>query len=342
MTGTRPKTGVMMMMMTTNDFLHEWDALSEDAVGVNRRLFPNLALEIRVGRDPSGRPMMAVQTAQKMDGPPQLAGIDISFTRTLLGVHWLVISLVDLTAIDEFAVLCKDLVDQVQGITGEKEALLELLRCLDRWKNLFRTRRGRILSKKALRSLMSEVVALLHLAAARDSLQGAVRAWVGPKGAPQDFHFELEARAYEVKAVHRDQTSFTVSSIAQLDSADYGIHILLVQLEDLGPNESGGIRLIDVLKNVLKELQIYPHEFGLFQQNLEEIGFSLAEREYQDLSYAVDRVKTYSVESDFPRLVRADLPAAVVSAKYQLDSEALAAFLVSDDEISINALMGGA
>lgn len=326
--------------MATNDFLEEWAAVATDSPSVNRKLFPELSLDTRVGRDPSGRPMVAVRTATRLVDPPQVAGIEVYSTSTDQEVNWLVIALDDQESIDEFAVLCQDLVDQIRVTVEPDEGLRNLLRCLERWKNLFLPRRDRLLSDRALRSLMSEVLAIVFLSKNRGSLEETVRAWIGPKGAPQDFQFEGDALAYEVKSVHRDHKFFTVSSIDQLDSRDYQIQILLVQLEDLAPDALGGIKLVDLIKRVLEALQASPIELSLFQSNLRELGFSLSRREYQHRTYAVDRVKTYRVDSDFPRLAWSDLPPAVLGAKYDLDSEAIGDFLVGDDEISVTEIMG--
>jgi hypothetical protein len=46
------------------------------------------------------------------------------------------------------------------------------------------------------------------------------------------------------------------------------------------------------------------------------------------------------VDANFPRLTRQDLPSAILRAKYELDSKELGEFLLEEEEISIDGLMG--
>lgn len=325
--------------MTTREFIDHWDALRRDQPGVNKKFFPNLALEIRVGRDVSGREMIAIKTPRRLVEPPELTGLSIVTSTTESGIHWLVLSLLDPTAVNEFAVLCQDLVDQVEGTSSVEAGLNSLLGCLGRWKNLFLPNRRRLLSDEKLRALMAELVALRFLGGRPGlELATAARAWVGPMRAPQDFQFEASFMAYEVKATHRDNAVVTIASEAQLESESYEIYLLLVQIEDLGPNEVGGVRIVDIVKRILTDLQSDLSALNMFETGLQELGFSLAEEAYQDKTYAVDQVRSFGVNTDFPRLTRAKLPQAITGVKYQLDSSQLHDFLDLEEQINTTDL----
>ena len=323
------------MKTTSEALLQEWATSKRNDVGVNRRLFPDLVLETRVGRDATGKPMLAIPTQKQMGGFPKLTGIQISSTKNSQEVNWLVISLESEEAIKEFAVFCEDLVDQVRSASDEEEGLNRLLQCLNRWKNLFLPRKSDLLSDSSLRALTAELVALTHIAnSVTKSYLEAAKSWVGPNKAPQDFQIESKRLAVEVKAKHREIINVTITSIEQLDTSDYHRDLVLVQVEDIFMHSEQGFRLVDLIHHILRVLQQDESALASFQEKLVQIGFELARPEYQSRRYEVDRLLRFRVRDDFPRLLRLEIPPEILGAKYALDSSKLDKFLISDDTLS--------
>ncbi len=330
------------MKTTSEALLEEWATSKKNDVGVNRRLFPDLVLETRVGRDATGKPMLAIPTPKQLGGFPQLTGIQISSSKNAQGVNWLVISLEAEEAIKEFAVFCEDLVDQVRSASNQEEGLHKLLQCLNRWKNLFLPRKSDLLSDSALRALVAELVALTHIAnSVTKSFLEAAKSWVGPNKAPQDFQIESRRLAVEVKAKHRERGIVTISSIEQLDTTDYELELVLVQVEDIYMNAEQGFRLVDLIRHILRILQQDEAALVNFQEKLVSIGFELARPEYQTRRYEVDRLLRFRVDNSFPRLIRAEIPSEILEAKYSLDSSEIEEFLISDDALSIIQIFAG-
>lgn len=323
------------MKTTSEALLQEWATSKRSDVGVNRRLFPNLVLETRVGRDAVGKPMLAIPTPKQLNGFPKLTGIQISSTKSPQEVNWLVISLESEDAINEFAVFCEDLVDQVRSASDEEEGLRRLLQCLNRWKNLFLPRKSDLLSDEALRALTAELVALTQIAkSVTKSFPEAAKSWVGPNKAPQDFQIESMNLAVEVKAKHRERSIVTISSIEQLDTSDYVLELVLVQVEDIFVNSEHGFRLVDLIHHILCVLQQDEGALISFQEKLVSIGFELARPEYQNRRYEADRFLRFRVDDKFPRLSRAKIPPEILAAKYSLDSSKINEFLISDSTLT--------
>lgn len=323
------------MKTTSEALLQEWATSKRNDVGVNRRLFPDLVLETRVGRDATGKPMLAIPTPKQLGGFPKLTGIQISSTKNSQEVTWLVISLESEDAIKEFAVLCEDLVDQVRSASDEEDGLHRLLQCLNRWKNLFLPRKSDLLSDNSLRALTAELVALTQIATSvTKSYLEAAKSWVGPNKAPQDFQIESKRLALEVKAKHRERSIVTISSIEQLDTSDYDLELILVQVEAIFVNSQQGFRLVDLVHHILRILQQDESALVSFQEKLVSIGFELARPEYQNLRYEVDRLLKFRVNDDFPRLRRVEIASGILEVNYSLDSSKIEEFLISDNALS--------
>ena len=133
-----------------------------------------------------------------------------------------------------FSMLCEDLIESARntGLLTHK-SLGFVLRRLSNWRQLLERGLPDLLSENEIRGLCGELLTLkrlfLHI-----GKPDAVRAWVGPKGADQDF--QTHNAAWEVKTIHPGATSVTISSESQLQTTSRTLFLVVIELAESGHN----------------------------------------------------------------------------------------------------------
>ena len=200
---------------------------------------------------------------------------------------------------------------------------------LDDWRDLLRREHGPISREKAL-GLFGELI-VLEMLATTDPL-GAVRAWVGPQGRPQDFVHN--GRALEVKTTSAvDSSTIRVSNVDQLDPNGLErLELVVVHVRD----DTTGDALDDVVERLLK--------LGVPRRSLlasvEEAGYLFgAEAPYR---FKVRSTRLWRVDYAFPSLRVEDIDTrrrpAITNITYDL---ALTTDPVSADEGAVAARLRG-
>jgi len=319
--------------MITEELLAEWKSTSREDKSLGRRMFEDLPIELRVGRDSQGRPMVAVQCGDSTINLPKVEGLSVNVTQASNQRQWLVVALERNDALEEFSVLCDDLIDEIRGSVDQKAALQNLIGCLERWRRLFLPMNSDLLSETLLRSIFSELAVLFfQVYPLTGDLSQAIQSWKGPFRAPQDFVLDSFQRAIEVKSLHRDKEILTVSSIEQLDSIAYSVELAIVKLEKVAPDTEGCISLIRLIRFLIREISGDLEGTNHLIECFHELGFDPLKIEYSNVCFSVDSITTYEVSEGFPCLRRSSVPSAITKASYELSVPEIADFFT--DEIS--------
>jgi hypothetical protein len=164
----------------------------------------------------------------------------------------------------------------------------------------------------------------------------AVRAWVGPSAAAQDFVY-LSA-AVEVKTVSsRHPQRCQIGHERQLDATGLGALFLVHQVIASGPE---GLTLVELVDD-LRDDPFVRADLAWFENSLLEIGWLDVHRgQYMHDRYALQRRRCLSVREGFPRLVHDTLPLGVSAVSYLLDLSSCSAYGV-DEEVVRNSVMRG-
>ena len=184
-----------------------------------------------------------------------------------------------------------------------------------KWMRLLQAATDDILSSSEQKGLIGE---LLYLQEILDELEPseALNAWVGPEGSDQDFIF---AHSWaEIKAVSITATDVQISSLQQLDQDDKG-HLVVFFMDKTSNTGAQNISLPKVIYQVEERL---PTELlrDSFYCKLAQYGYLNRDKEkYSSTYYRFAECRKYEILNDSPKLVRANVPDAVVNAKYILD-----------------------
>lgn len=218
---------------------------------------------------------------------------------------------------DIFAIMVVDVLRALEAAANSAsrdvmEAFLERVR---EWQ-AFMARKRRPLSSDAQIGLLSELWTLRLLA---DTSLGAsaLDCWQGPLWAAQDFH--VRGGAIEVKSTVRTGRFLArINSIEQLDGDRAPIFLCAFRFEQ----NTDGISLVGLVSELRKRFGLAGVQRG-FEAVLLLMGYLDEHAALYGRTLTLKDARAFRVEGDMPRLTRAALPAAIRSAAYVLDLDAL-------------------
>lgn len=192
------------------------------------------------------------------------------------------------------------------------ETFLERVR---EWQT-FMARTHRPLSSDAQIGLLGELWVLGLLT--KTSLGAdALECWQGPLRAAQDFH--VRGGAIEVKSTVRTGSFLArINSIEQLDGDRAPIFLCALRFEE----NKDGISLVDLVSELRERFGLAGVQRG-FEALLMVVGYLEEHSSLYSRTLKLKDARTFRAEGDMPRLIRASLSAAIRSAAYVIDLDAL-------------------
>jgi hypothetical protein len=296
-----------------------------------KRLSPTLALGIYAGlRAMDDAPCLLIEAEVPATCLFEVGGMRLNSYAGEDG-PLVALTLEDPSRADLFATVCADAVSSATEAPAD-ETLSGFLARLEAWRRFLRERRAGLTPNETV-GLLGELLVLERLQAA-----GVIdlACWTAPDDALHDFL--LHGHALEVKASLGSVSQIHISKLDQLDATGLRhldlIHLRLVETPD-------GRSLSDVIANIERTL---PTERSRreFENAILRRGLTpddLAAR-------SVPRVDTrsfsaFAVTTDFPRLTRTTVPAAVHDAQYSLELRAIGAYAVDFNDVVSRFSRGG-
>ena len=220
-------------------------------------------------------------------------------------------------ASDIFAIMVVDILRTIEyeGGSANREIVKIFLERVREWQ-FFMTRTRRPLSPDAQVGLLGELWMLRLLT---DSAIGisALDCWRGPLRAAQDFH--LRGGAIEVKSTAGTGTFLArINSIEQLDGDRSPIFLCTFRFEE----NANGISLVQMVNTLREKFAQTDIQRG-FDALLMVMGYHDEHAPSYSRTLILKENKAFLSNNNMSRLTRAMLPAAVRSATYTLDLDAL-------------------
>jgi len=217
-----------------------------------------------------------------------------------------------------FSIFCCDLIDYSSTATNEKEAMALVIKRYKQWSQLLESKKSGLMDEKNRKGLLGELL-FLDQSADKYGPIIAIRGWVGPEGADQDFMYN--DGWYEIKSIGASAKTVTISSLEQLDCLDYG-ELVIMRIEKVAPDRSGGISLNDAIRQIEEKISEDDDALELFKTKLITYGY-INVREYSEQKYQLQSMQCYCVDSSFPRFTKKSVPSQIVSIQYDLDIPSL-------------------
>ena len=321
------------------ELLSMWDALAGISAGDRlyrtRKLERPDALDLRVGLRETDRAPCLVAVTEAADASAiaafETGGLRLSRAPDD-GDVLLVLSLEEPTRRDLFAQVCSDLLRSVarSGAATSDIVLRELAERLAAWRSFLRDQVG-MLQRHEVVGIAGELVVLEHLLEHQTDGLGAWRS-------PDDglFDFERFGKALEVKTTLGAGNRLRISSLDQLDDVGLSelalVHVRLAE----DPQGDGVVSLARRIDVLLASDRLRRN----FQNALLRRGLPPDADESLPPFFRLIGLDFFRVSPGFPRLLRRDVPAAVVEASYDLELRGLADHAVPADEILLGFGVG--
>lgn len=218
---------------------------------------------------------------------------------------------------DIFAIMVVDVLRALEAAADNthRDIMETFLERVREWQ-AFMARTHRPLSSDAQIGLLGELW-LLRLLADTSLGAGALGCWQGPLRAAQDFH--VRGGAIEVKSTVRTGRFLArINSIEQLDNDRVPIYLCAIRFEE----NTDGVSLVDMVSNLRERFGLAGVQRG-FEALLLVMGYLDEHAPLYNRTLTVSGARAFLSEGEMPRLKRAFLPAAIRSAAYVLDLDAL-------------------
>lgn len=218
---------------------------------------------------------------------------------------------------DIFAIMVVDVLRTLEAAasTANRDMMEAFLERVREWQ-AFMARTHRPLSPDAQIGLLGELW-MLRLLMDTSLDAGALDCWQGPLRAAQDFH--VRGGAIEVKSTVRTGSFLArINSIEQLDGDRAPIFLCAFRFEET----TDGISLVDLVSELRERFGLAGVQRG-FEAMLMVMGYLDEHAPLYGRTLTMKEARAFRSEGNMPRLTRTAIPAAVRSAAYVLDLDAL-------------------
>jgi len=311
-------TGETMRISTEADLEQVWSDLADpcpvlDDEGVYRLVDPDHPLDIYAGiRRGSQVTLLLISPAP----PPEfrkLRSVAIEAGKRSDGRFALLLALQEPVLRPVFARLCADLVNATRTGVDPARGPAAVLTRLDRWWRLLEGQQTG-LGRSILMGLIGELLVLRDRLVPDLGADLAVKAWIGPDGADQDFHLPTGLRI-EVKAAWADQDTVNINGLDQLDGQGDPIELVIVRLAETGRSAPDALTAPMLVASLRETLALHPAASSEFESLLAALGWH-EHPSHHDVVVRFLGAERHVVDDTFPRLVRDNVPDGVTGARY--------------------------
>lgn len=218
---------------------------------------------------------------------------------------------------DIFAIMVVDILRTLDTISNTTTSYIidTFLERVKEWQT-FMAQSHRPLSSEAQIGLLGELW-MLRILMGTSLITSAIDCWQGPLRAAQDFH--VRGGAIEVKSTVRSGRFLArINSVEQLDGDRVPIFLCGFRFEE----NIGGTSLVDLVSELRERFEIVGTQ-RRFEALLMVMGYLDEHAPLYGQTMTLKEMKTFLAEGEMPRLTREALPAAIRSAAYELDLDAL-------------------
>lgn len=228
---------------------------------------------------------------------------------------------------DIFLLMVIDVIRSIESAAASSrvDLLDEFLLRVREWQD-FMSRKNRLLSLDAQIGLLGELHVLERLLDSRLGSQ-AVQCWQGPLKAAQDFH--IGAGSVEVKSTTSERGFIArISSIEQLDSERSPGFLCAIRFREAGEGSSLSETVLR-----LRDRLATSGSARMFDALLLVMGYLDEHAVSYSRRFIPSEIRGFPLDENLPRLSRSMLPAAIRSANYTLDLDAVQTSFVTCDQI---------
>jgi hypothetical protein len=317
-------------MLTIDLFTQRWQDLRIHGDANAHQLYDvSHPLQLFFGYDVSGERIFFLITPYAPKRlPAQSESIDLRLLQRHDGLYTLILRLLKSDQNSVFNHLCWDLAEFTRSCNDSATGTTMFLERYRRWQRLLESGRIGLLSEAQIKGLIGELLFLEKYLFVRYGTNIALKGWLGPNGADQDFRFD--DYWYEVKAADAGALSIRISSIEQLDIESTG-QLCVVFLDRAGSNLQDAFSLNTLVTRIRSFISTDTESREIFQKRMETIGY-IDIREYSEEIFILRRIRRFLVSHAFPRIRQRMIDPSITKVTYDLRIDALATFEINEQE----------
>jgi hypothetical protein len=242
----------------------------------------------------------------------------------------LYIYLLDNELKDIFSLFIQNILEDIEKSVTESEAIKTTLNVVSKWKKLFDKINFNGLSLEQQKGLIGELLFLNTLLNNEKTDSNAVNTWTGTEQDFQAKDFTLGSVGVEVKFTASKQPRIKVSNERQLDAENLSeLFLILYSTEAVKDN---GISLNSIVEQTRQKITT-EDERSIFNAKLQLNGYFDEDKEHYGKMYSLKRTFVFSVTSDFPKIVKNQLPLGIYDTSYSIEISAVENFIVEPETI---------
>lgn len=308
-------------MITKTELNDLWSAITPQlGQNVGRRADPEHPLDFFVAYDEKPNMQFILLTEFEPALPNSSKQLFVRGNRRADGKYAVCFSLEDDRLKDQYVSLCWDIMDSTYSCQSKKSGVQAAIKRFTMWQKLFAEAKSKKLSDAEIKGLIGELVILKDVCVKKYGVETAVSGWLGPAGADRDFEFD--DTWYESKFVSLSMDKVKISSIDQLDIEREG-YLILCRAEKTAATTNDHITLNKLVNNIIEMAQADENTVVSLKNRLALAGYDASD-ERAEQPYIIHHLEGYKVfGTDFPRIVRSKIHAAISEGEYQLSIPAL-------------------
>ena len=290
--------------MITTDFQNLFNAFSETEYGRQKKLVLNAPIKVYYGCTEDGHYMLSFLTTVQVPKLESTQMIKVIRGAEQDNSYWLCFELLGTEGKSAFFAFSASLVQAIDGIQDEENALKAIKKRYISWKSLFKNEKKEEISIELIQGLFGELYCLLYCITPKYGVEKAINGWSGPNKTSKDFSICTDW--YEVKTVGANSNIIRISSLAQLNS-DYPGHLAVLKVERMSQEFSGENSCILELINKLLGIIHNEEMEDALMSKIAAYGITVDSEEI-NTRFSKVSFKVYSVINDFPRITEKEVP----------------------------------
>ena len=231
---------------------------------------------------------------------------------------------------DIFSLFIQNILEDIEQSVTESEAITKTLNVVSKWKRLFDKINFNGLTLEQQKGLIGELLFLNYLLNNEKTSTNALNAWTGAEEEFQSKDFTLGSVGIEIKFTSSKQPRIIVSNERQLDAENLReLFLILYSTEAVKDN---GISLNSIIEQTRQNITT-EDERSIFNSKLQLNGYFDEDREHYGTMYSLKKTFAFNVTSEFPKIVKSDLPLGIYDTSYSIEISAAENFIVETETI---------
>lgn len=231
---------------------------------------------------------------------------------------------------DIFSLFIQNILEDIEQSVTENEAITTTLNVVSKWKKLFDKINFNGLSLEQQKGLIGELLFLNYLLNDEKTTTNAISAWTS---AEQDFQakdFTLGSVGVEIKLTSANQPRINVSNERQLDAENLSeLFLVLYSTEAVKEN---GLSLNSLVAQTRQAIST-EEELSIFNTKLQLNGYFNEDKEHYNKMFSLKKTFAFAVTSQFPKIVKNQLPLGIYDTSYSIEISAVENFIVELETI---------